>query len=863
MSLTVTACVDRRPPTSPESAAQASATLSAVTITHSLLTAGHDPNNVRVYTTASISPLSNALVTVAVLTHQSSSAAPAPTLTGGGMAAWDLVATVAYNGATPLDRVSIYRAMSASPGSGPITITSSVTLSNCQWIVSQWQGVEASGTNGAGAIVQTGSAIGSAVNGLTVFLASFANPADVAYGVFGIGSATPIATAGSGFTRIDEQPSGEGTIGDVFAEWTVSDNTIDASWSNKSAGALGVEIKAGGGGGGGGGVSAALSTVAVSPGSITAGSGTSTVTVTAKDANGNPVSGAKVVLAATGTGNTLTQPASSTDAGGVATGTLSSTVTESKTISATIDGIAITQTAIVTVTEQTATGAITHTLLTSGNNSINQRAYTTGSISPAPNALITVVVLMRRSSGALSPTLSGGGMTAWDVVASADFDTQGTPTKRLTIFRAMSSSPGSGPITISFPSSASNVQWMVSQWDGVPASGTNGSGAIGQTGAARSDGATSLTVPLAAFASASDVAYGVVGVARNGPIVSPGSAFAEIGEVSSGENSALEAEWAANQPTVSASWTTSTKAGLLAVEIKAMPLPPSHPQGTTISSVPLANNPWGARISSQGLAYVTRPHTDSVGHIDLAGPTVLASFRVGNRPDDIWFNASGVTAYVTNLDDHTVGVINTATSTQTKTYAVAGGALRVLLGPGETTLYVTLDNGTVAVLDAASGAVVTTLVVATGPVNGIAMDPGGTRVYVSATSGTVTEIATASRTITRTFTLGGEPQDVAVSSDGNTLYTANEAGWVEFRDLQTGARTDSIPVPAAFGLALTPDEAQLWVSQSAVGALAVVDIATRTLTSITTLGTPRHIAFTPDGRTALVANEAGAVHVIR
>src|SRR5205807_1483586 len=97
-----------------------------------------------------------------------------------------------------------------------------------------------------------------------------------------------------------------------------------------------------------GAVSAGQSTVsATSP--IAAGSGTSTITVTARDASGNPVQGATVVLAATGGGNTLTQPAATTNASGVATGTLASTLAESKTISTTIDGMAITQTAKVVV----------------------------------------------------------------------------------------------------------------------------------------------------------------------------------------------------------------------------------------------------------------------------------------------------------------------------------------------------------------------------------------------------------------------------------------------------------------------------------------------------------------------------------
>ncbi|MGH7567794.1 MAG: Ig-like domain-containing protein [Gemmatimonadales bacterium] len=108
-----------------------------------------------------------------------------------------------------------------------------------------------------------------------------------------------------------------------------------------------------------GAVSAALSTVAAAPTTITVGSGASTITVTAKDALGNAIPGASVVLAATGTGNTLTQPAGPTDASGVATGSLSSGVAGTKTVSATINGVAITQTALVTVTAAPTTTTIT------------------------------------------------------------------------------------------------------------------------------------------------------------------------------------------------------------------------------------------------------------------------------------------------------------------------------------------------------------------------------------------------------------------------------------------------------------------------------------------------------------------------
>jgi len=98
-------------------------------------------------------------------------------------------------------------------------------------------------------------------------------------------------------------------------------------------------------------VSAATSSVGASPTTITAstGSSTSTITVTVRDEFSNPLQGAGVVLSATGSNNTFTQPGN-TNSLGVTTGTFRSTTAEGKTISATVNGSTlITQTAAVTV----------------------------------------------------------------------------------------------------------------------------------------------------------------------------------------------------------------------------------------------------------------------------------------------------------------------------------------------------------------------------------------------------------------------------------------------------------------------------------------------------------------------------------
>ncbi|HEX6810987.1 MAG TPA: Ig-like domain-containing protein [Planctomycetota bacterium] len=65
------------------------------------------------------------------------------------------------------------------------------------------------------------------------------------------------------------------------------------------------------------------------------GTTTSTITVTVRDGNGDAIAGQTVLLAASGSNNTLVQPGV-TDASGVATGTIASTTAETKTITATV-----------------------------------------------------------------------------------------------------------------------------------------------------------------------------------------------------------------------------------------------------------------------------------------------------------------------------------------------------------------------------------------------------------------------------------------------------------------------------------------------------------------------------------------------
>jgi DNA-binding beta-propeller fold protein YncE len=148
----------------------------------------------------------------------------------------------------------------------------------------------------------------------------------------------------------------------------------------------------------------------------------------------------------------------------------------------------------------------------------------------------------------------------------------------------------------------------------------------------------------------------------------------------------------------------------------------------------------------------------------------------------------------------------------------------------------------------------------------MAFGSGDTLLYVSnRNAGTVNEIAIkTAMAIRRSFFVNGLPQGIAISPQRTILWVANEFGWVNAIDLHSG-RTATTALPAgAFGLALTPDTTQLYATMPAMGRVAVLDAGTYALvTTIITPGIPRRIAFSPDGLTAVVANEAGSVVFIR
>ena len=63
----------------------------------------------------------------------------------------------------------------------------------------------------------------------------------------------------------------------------------------------------------------------------------------------------------------------------------------------------------------------------------------------------------------------------------------------------------------------------------------------------------------------------------------------------------------------------------------------------------------------------------------------LPQSRLGREPQGVAFAPDGTTAYVTNIKDDTVSVLNTTTRTQTTTIAVGRSPQSIAVTPGWTT----------------------------------------------------------------------------------------------------------------------------------------------------------------------------------
>jgi hypothetical protein len=214
--------------------------------------------------------------------------------------------------------------------------------------------------------------------------------------------------------------------------------------------------------------------------------------------------------------------------------------------------------------------AISATNLTNDSSTVDATSFTTASISPGSNRLILLALSYRAASGTPTPTVTGNGFT-WTGIAGGEYGGGGSR-RQVRVWRAMGAAPSAGAVTFDFGASTiASINWSIDEFSGVDTTGTEGSGAIVQSGSTlNATSSTSITQTLSAFASTDNAAYGAVSNGHNATFT-VGSGFAALCNRSIGtDNISLLTEWVVNDNTVDASWSAGTALrGIVALEIKA------------------------------------------------------------------------------------------------------------------------------------------------------------------------------------------------------------------------------------------------------------------------------------------------------
>jgi len=212
---------------------------------------------------------------------------------------------------------------------------------------------------------------------------------------------------------------------------------------------------------------------------------------------------------------------------------------------------------------------------------------------------------------------------------------------------------------------------------------------------------------------------------------------------------------------------------------------------------------------------------------------------------------AGPPAYLSNLDEASVTVLDTTSLTETATIPLPGTPSAIVAGASGTRVYVSYLNDTpsggLAVIDVATHAVRT---VSFGRVAaGLAVDAAESRAFVA----DVAEVAVVDLTgpsLATTFTDGTAfPFDVAIDHASGRLYVTNFDGFVSVHDGTTFAPIATIPTDFDLQIIALSRDSTVGAANSGVG-VTIFDTSTNTpIGEVPTGVTPSEMVVTDDGTT--------------
>jgi YVTN family beta-propeller protein len=270
--------------------------------------------------------------------------------------------------------------------------------------------------------------------------------------------------------------------------------------------------------------------------------------------------------------------------------------------------------------------------------------------------------------------------------------------------------------------------------------------------------------------------------------------------------------------------------------------------------------------------YVGNSIADDITVIDLNSLKVIGDIKVGPHVHGVTVQPDGKRLFTTSESDKTLRIFDTSSNKLISEIKLTGRPNQCAVTPDGKYVAVPIRDGdSVDIVDVAQQKVVKVLPLKM-PHN--AFDAGSNQ-YIFASSmasHVINMIDLKTMEYAASIPVGGEPRPYVVAADGRTMYVAlSDLHGFVIVDIPEKKVVRRVEMPAehphpherpyepidtlTHGLALSPDESELWVTSLLDDCLYVYDVKSRKIVGRVPTGSgPNWVTFSPDGKYVCVSN---------
>src|SRR6202790_100907 len=277
--------------------------------------------------------------------------------------------------------------------------------------------------------------------------------------------------------------------------------------------------------------------------------------------------------------------------------------------------------------------------------------------------------------------------------------------------------------------------------------------------------------------------------------------------------------------------------------------------------------------SDNFLLYVGNSMGDGVFVVYLASLKVIGDITVGPHVHGVAVTPDGRRLFTTSEVDHTLIISDTETHKIMGTVKLPGKPNQCAVTPdGRYVIVPIRDGDSVAIVDVNQQKIVKLLPIKE-PHNSLNMGSNKYMFVTSMGSHEIDVIDLEKMDFSAHIAVGGRPRPFVVSKDGRTMYVAvSDLHGFNIVDIPEQKVTQRVEMPsehpgpprprefetpdtATHGLALSPDESELWVTSLLDDCIYIYDVKAKKITGRLNTGSgPNWVVFSPDGKYGCVSN---------